>query len=95
MTERKHRHRHRLIPVNSVTIDCTPVTARVGQEVRTVLSCPVEEVAVCNVVETTFVDGFCVPVTAQVPCIVTTQVAPNTAKVPATVIFGCVQPTIC
>lgn len=86
------KKRLRPVPVNRVTIDCTPVTARVGQEVRTILSCPVEEVAVCNVVEPGFVDGFCVPVTSQIPCVVTTQVAPNTAKVPATVIFGCQPP---
>lgn len=87
--------RHREVPINRVTADCTPVTVRVGQEVRTVLSCPVDETALCNVVETVLVDGVLVPTTRQVPCIVTVQVAPNTAKIPATVVLGCAQPPIC
>lgn len=89
------KRRHKLIPVNSVTVDCTPVTARVGREVRTILSCPVDEIAICNVVEAVPFNGTFVPCTFQVPCIVSVPTPPCTEKVAATVIPRCFVPPFC
>jgi len=38
---RDHRRRRRLIPIGTVTVDCTPVTFRTPGQAVNVVSCPV------------------------------------------------------
>jgi len=86
-----HHRRHRQVPVNRVTVDCTPVTFRTPGQAKNVLSCPVSQLSLCTttqVVETQIpLPNGCVlntPVaqTVQFPAICTVNTPPTLVPVP-------------
>jgi hypothetical protein len=103
MRERRRRRRRRerdLIPVGTISVDCTPVSFSTGGQVRNVVSCSVSETVEVPICQTSFVPTpgplGCttfqpVTQTVQVPVVTTVNVPPVLVPVPRVVC----PPTVC
>ncbi|HYF80657.1 MAG TPA: hypothetical protein VD973_26405 [Symbiobacteriaceae bacterium] len=80
---RRRRRRERLIPVGTISIDCSPVSFRTPGQARNVLSCPFTVTELVTEVQTTFVET-----PTDFGCVLVTPVT-QTVQVPVTTTVNC------